>query len=160
MFLLRVLKLINGENILGSIEVDFDEEKESEENPFDEKLILDSSKTPLLDVYFPLELIRNFNFKSGEHSFNFVKWQPWADCSSAPIPVAKDKILAIAVPTDEVANHYEEFVDVTFEKSEEQIVAEALEENSSAEGGEIELKSPEDWNNFLRLVSIPTKIEH
>lgn len=92
---LRVLKLVNGDEVIGYVD-----------NTTQTPHIPDTSVN--LIIRGPMRVIQEYNPKSHGHSLFLCDWMPSA--KSYQLPISKDKIITTAVPKDDLAKHYLEIM--------------------------------------------------
>lgn len=100
---LRVLKLINGDEIIGFVEDGINKNEELEDLTVDH----------LLFVKGAMKIVQEYNKETRGHSIYLVDWMPSA--RSAILPIPKDKVITMDFPQDVIEEHYLELMTFTFE---------------------------------------------
>lgn len=100
---LRVLKLINGDEIIGFVEDGINKNSELEDLTVDH----------LLFVKGAMKIVQEYNKETRGHSIYLVDWMPSA--RSAILPIPKDKVITMDFPQDVIEEHYLELMTFTFD---------------------------------------------
>ena len=91
---LRVLKLVNGDEIIGTVKDGANEAND------DENYTLDN----LVFVSNPMRIISDYDAKAKVHALYLADWVP--AISDSTLPIDKQKILTLGTPNKELEAHY------------------------------------------------------
>lgn len=91
---LRVLKLVNGDEIIGTVRDGANETSD------DENYTLDN----LVFVSNPMRIISDYDAKAKVHALYLADWVP--AISDSTLPIDKQKILTLGAPNKELEAHY------------------------------------------------------
>lgn len=112
---LKVIKLINGDEIIGYIDDGAIKDRQDDDGE-------DYSVSNLIFIKGAMRVIQEYDRKSRGHSMFLIDWMPSAKSNVLPIP--KDKIITMDSPQDAVEDHYLELK--MGEMDEEQEDSEAM----------------------------------
>ena len=91
---LRVIKLVTGEELIGSVK------DGSTETSDDDNYTLDN----LIFIINPMKIVADYNAKTKTHSLYLMDWIP--AISDVTFPIDKQRILTLGSPNRDLENHY------------------------------------------------------
>lgn len=96
--ILRVLKLVSGDEIIAVVHDGADETAEEEGYTLDN----------LLFVTNPMKIVAEYNVASKVHSLYLVDWVP--SIKDATLPIDKNKVVTLGNPNSDLERHYTDII--------------------------------------------------
>ena len=96
--ILRVLKLVSGDEIIGVVHDGADEQSDSEDYTMDNLLFVSS----------PMKIISEYTTASKTHSLYLVDWVP--AIKDATLPIDKNKVITLGNANTELERHYTDII--------------------------------------------------
>lgn len=117
---LKILKLINGDEIIGYI----DDGSYKDNNEDDEYSVRN-----LIFIKGSMRIVQEYDRVSRGHSIFLVDWMPSSKSNVLPIP--KDKVITMASPQDSIQQHYLELQIGDMEAEEEDLLDKELQREAN-----------------------------